>query len=405
MDEPAVAELVALAHERRVPVLIHAGRGIPALGRAHRAARRAPPGRAADPRARGDLRPRVAVARAAVAPERAGRHGVVEPGRPRRAVRARAAGEHRVGERLALRPPARLGACWALRCALQAGCTPEQLRGIAGGTIARVLDGAAPADLGAAAGPAGARRSTCCSSAWSANLCARVRAARRRGRPDRVARARAARVRGRRRTGRSPDVLAAVLEQLDRYEAELAPPPPGQRFPVAVRYLVHALCVARTPDVPLPALPGAPPPTRAEAEALTAPETAPALRCSLGDRPREAPRRAETTVPCPALRRAARAAAPAAARAAEFPAGDCPRYGELRICTAQVPSFDGDAAGRRPDAAGRPAAARRRAPADRAAARLRRRQARLAVDGRHGRRPATSGAGTRTGSPSAATTC
>ena len=30
---PAVREVVALAHERRVPVLIHAGRGIPALGR------------------------------------------------------------------------------------------------------------------------------------------------------------------------------------------------------------------------------------------------------------------------------------------------------------------------------------------------------------------------------------
>src|ERR671919_802930 len=33
MHEPAVREIVALAHERRVPVLIHAGRGIPALGR------------------------------------------------------------------------------------------------------------------------------------------------------------------------------------------------------------------------------------------------------------------------------------------------------------------------------------------------------------------------------------
>lgn len=32
LDEPAVAEIVALAHERRLPVLIHAGRGIPALG-------------------------------------------------------------------------------------------------------------------------------------------------------------------------------------------------------------------------------------------------------------------------------------------------------------------------------------------------------------------------------------
>src|SRR5918997_4994041 len=33
LSEPAVRDVVALAHERRVPVLIHAGRGIPALGR------------------------------------------------------------------------------------------------------------------------------------------------------------------------------------------------------------------------------------------------------------------------------------------------------------------------------------------------------------------------------------
>lgn len=32
LDHPAVRDLVALAHERRMPVLIHAGRGIPALG-------------------------------------------------------------------------------------------------------------------------------------------------------------------------------------------------------------------------------------------------------------------------------------------------------------------------------------------------------------------------------------
>ena len=33
LDQPAVRDLVAIAHERRLPVLIHAGRGIPALGR------------------------------------------------------------------------------------------------------------------------------------------------------------------------------------------------------------------------------------------------------------------------------------------------------------------------------------------------------------------------------------
>jgi predicted acyl esterase len=36
------------------------------------------------------------------------------------------------------------------------------------------------------------------------------------------------------------------------------------------------------------------------------------------------------------------AALPAAAgAAAKFPASSCPRYGDLRVCTAQVPSFDG----------------------------------------------------------------
>src|SRR4051795_12567484 len=33
MHEPGVREIVAVAHERGVPILIHAGRGIPALGR------------------------------------------------------------------------------------------------------------------------------------------------------------------------------------------------------------------------------------------------------------------------------------------------------------------------------------------------------------------------------------
>jgi uncharacterized protein len=47
LDHPQVARLFALAHERRLPVLIHAGRGIPALGKhvvAH--ARRYPDARA-----------------------------------------------------------------------------------------------------------------------------------------------------------------------------------------------------------------------------------------------------------------------------------------------------------------------------------------------------------------------
>ena len=57
-----------------------------------------------------------------------------------------------------------------------------------------------------------------------------------------------------------------MLELLDLYEQHLAPPPPGFRFSEAIRLLLMATTIARTPDVPLPERPQAPPPTRAEAE-------------------------------------------------------------------------------------------------------------------------------------------
>src|SRR4029078_2417673 len=44
-------------------------------------------------------------------------------------------------------------AVFALRCALQAGLTAEQIRAIAGGTVERVLAGGEPEDLGPAPGP------------------------------------------------------------------------------------------------------------------------------------------------------------------------------------------------------------------------------------------------------------
>ena len=166
----------------------------------------------ADPRARGDLRPRLALARAARAPERADRHVVVEPGRPGRAVRAGAAGEHRVGERLAVRAPA--GRRRRRRCAARCrpGSRPRSCAGSRAGRSRACSTGEPPEDLGPPPGQP-ARRSTCCSSASSRNLVRRVRPARR-GQADPVGAARCSRgcacAVG--TDGPLADVFAAVLE-------------------------------------------------------------------------------------------------------------------------------------------------------------------------------------------------
>jgi len=264
MDKPVVAELVALAHERRVPVLIHAGRGIPALGQNTV--------RLAERYSGATL----ILAHAAIS-DLAWLWRVL-PAHPNVLIDTSWWNPVDLVALFALSPPASIvwasdspygrplvSAVWGLRCALQAGCTPAQLRGIAGGTIARVLDGAAPEDLGPPPGPPAAPLDLLLERVVT-NLCgAFARLAAESDPTESVGLARLGCGVG--TDGPLAHVHAAVLEQLDRYEAALAPPPPGLRFPVAVRYLVHALCIARTPDVPLPALPGAPEPTRAEAEA------------------------------------------------------------------------------------------------------------------------------------------
>jgi predicted TIM-barrel fold metal-dependent hydrolase len=264
MEEPVVAELVALAHERRVPVLIHAGRGIPALGEnTVRLAERYPDAT-------------LILAHAAIS-DLAWLWRVL-PWHPNVLVDTAWWNPVDLVALFALAPPASIvwasdspygrplfSAVLALRCALQAGCGTEQLRGIAGGTIARVLDGGRPEDLGPPPGPPGAPLDLLLERVV-VNLCgAFARLAGGADPTESIGLARLASAVG--ADGRHADVHAAVLGLLDLYESELAPPPPGLRFPAATRYMVHALCVARTPDVPLPPLPGAPPPTRARAEA------------------------------------------------------------------------------------------------------------------------------------------
>ena len=262
MDEPAVAELVALAHERSLPVLIHAGRGIPALGELTvRLAERNPDAR-------------LILAHAAIS-DLAWLWRVL-PDHPNVLIDTAWWNPVDLIALFALAPPANIvwasdspygrpvfSAVMALRCALQAGLGPEALRGIAGGTVERVLAGHAPADLGPPPGPPRAALDPLLERVVShlTSAFARVVGEADPTEPLGLARLSCA-VGG---DGPHAPVFAAVLEELDAYERELAPPPPGQRFPLALRRIVHALIVARTPDVPLPALPGAPEPTRAAA--------------------------------------------------------------------------------------------------------------------------------------------
>ena len=257
MTEPAVAELVALAAERHVPVLIHAGRGIPALGRTTVELAAAHPDAT------------LILAHAAIS-DLAWLWRVL-PEHPNVLIDSAWWNPVDLVAMFALCPPANLvwasdspygrpvfSAVLGLRCALQAGLGAAALRGVAGATVARVLDGERPADLGPPPGAPRGPQDPLLERVVSNLVGAFHRLAVQQPPDEAVALARLSCAVG--ADGPEAQVCAAVLAGLDRYEAELAPPPPGRRFPTAFRHLIHALIVARTPAVPLPALDSAPPP-------------------------------------------------------------------------------------------------------------------------------------------------
>jgi uncharacterized protein len=263
MDAPAVGEIVALAHERRVPILIHAGRGIPALGRRTVELAEAYPGAW------------LILAHAAIS-DLAWLWRVL-PDHPNVLVDTAWWHPSDLIALFALVPPAHIvwasdspygrplvGAALGLRCAVQAGLSPAQLRGIAGGTLERVLAGSAPDDLGAPPG-APARPLGLLLERVVAHLGGAFNRLAGGGDPvEPLGLARLACAVG--TDGPDADLFAAILELLDAYEAGAEERIPGRPFAPAIRYLVAALTVARTPDVPRPERPEAPPPTREVAE-------------------------------------------------------------------------------------------------------------------------------------------
>ena len=263
MGEPAVAELVALAGERRVPMLIHAGRGIPALGELTvQLAERNPDAT-------------LILAHAAIS-DLAWLWRVL-PSHPNVLIDTAWWNPVDLIALFTLAPAANIvwasdspygrpvySVVLALRCALQAGLSPEQIRAVAGGNLDRVLAGEAPAELGPPPGAPRAPLDPLLERVVTHLVSAFARVTGLTDATEPVVLARLACAVG--ADGELTPVCAAVLEALDRYDAELAPPPPGRRFPDAIGHLIRALLIARTPDVPLPALPDAPAPTRDEAE-------------------------------------------------------------------------------------------------------------------------------------------
>jgi uncharacterized protein len=135
---------------------------------------------------------------------------------------------------------------------------------VAGGTIARVLDGLPPEDLGPPPGQPAAPLDLLlerCVSHLSSGFARLMADGDYR---ESVALARLACAVG--DDGPHADVFAAVLAELDAFERDVAPADTGQRFRFSLRHLVHALVIARTPDVPLPADRASVAPTRAHAE-------------------------------------------------------------------------------------------------------------------------------------------
>jgi hypothetical protein len=248
MDEPVVRDLMALAHERKAVVLMHAGRGIPALGaNTIRYSTEFPDARLILAHcAISDLAwlARELAAHPNVYLDTAWWHPadilttfcLVPPGQ------VLWASDSPYGQPLP-------SAICALRCALEAGLTHEQIAGSFGEQVQRLVTRQDARDLGPAPGPSEALDPLL--ERVVAHLTTAMGRALGGGDPaESLGLARLSAGVG----GEHPhaDIFATILWLLDLYEEHLAKPLPGRPFPDAGRLLVAALVLARTPRAVLP---------------------------------------------------------------------------------------------------------------------------------------------------------
>jgi hypothetical protein len=255
LEEPQTEPIFAVANERGVPVLVHAGRGIPALGRdALDLAGRYPGAR-------------IVLAHAAVCDLAwIWRHA---PDHPNLFFDSAWWVPNDLLALFSLVPPGQI--LWGsdtpygtplqsqivtLRCALQAGIAPSDVPVLAGGQMARLAAGEEPLDLGPARGASGLSNDVLLARASSYLQTAAGRMMLREGSEEYLALARLACEVG--DDAPQAAVCRSVLALLDGFERyqQAGPPELGvvvleQRFP-GLHLVVTAGVVALTPDVVLP---------------------------------------------------------------------------------------------------------------------------------------------------------
>ena len=260
LDDERLEPVFALADERRLPIIVHAGRGIPALGRDALEITARHPGL------------KLILAHDGVCDlswiwRHARDHpnlffdtawwstydhltlfGLVPPGQ------VLFASDMPYGTTV-------LASILAVRCALQAGVTPEQLREVCGGQLGRILAGEEPLDLGPAPGDGRLATDVVLGRVHSYLVTAAGRMMLSDRASDYIGLARLACDVG--DDAPQAPVCASVLALIDRMEEYVAKFPesaraPGEHGPPpfpGVGLAVVAATLAMTPDVPLPPLP------------------------------------------------------------------------------------------------------------------------------------------------------
>ena len=255
LSDPEIEPLLAFAHERRLPVLVHAGRGIPTLARdAVALAGRFPEAR-------------IILAHAAICD--LSWIWRVAPDHPNLFIDTAWWHPDDLAALFAFVPPGQLlfgsdlpyftpfmSATMAVRFGLQAGLSDEQLAGILGGQADRLLAGEEPLDLGPAPGPERFAYSLLLERLTSVLVIAVGRMLMGRTGYEPLALARLACNLGDDDAPEAP-VARSVLALLERQE-HFARDNPGDGPPLGtgIRSIMLAACVSRTPDVALPEVPG-----------------------------------------------------------------------------------------------------------------------------------------------------